>query len=115
MRVTVFTAYCLTVSALLVALGDHHHLAFATGLLVLSVALGRLLPGWGFAAPAFLGVLWLVPALVGTEPGEGRGLAMVYLFIGVALAEAGVLLGSVSAAWSWTTRGLRESTGSAER
>jgi NADH:ubiquinone oxidoreductase subunit K len=89
--------------------------ALLASIFVLSVMLGRLLPGWGFAAPVVLAAASLAVVLAETEPGMGRGLAVVYICIGVAIAEAGVLLGSLAAAWTWTSRGLRESSRSGER
>lgn len=75
----------------------------------LSILLGRRLPGWGFAAPVVVALMWLAVILattpapdIGDEPPTARALEVFFLLIATLAAEAGVFLGSMTAVWSWT-------------
>jgi energy-coupling factor transporter transmembrane protein EcfT len=78
-----FLGYCVLVSAVVIAWYGHDPTSdlwrlVALGCVVLlSVVLCRLLPGWGFAGPAVLALAWLVVILATTpSPLGGDGPAV---------------------------------------
>ena len=113
-KAALWVGYCVLVSAVVlvwVARDDalEGPALVALGcIILLSIVLGRLLPGWGFAAPVVLALAWLL-VVIETTPGRdagaepsARGLALIFLLIAVLAAEAGVFLGSMGAVWAWT-------------
>jgi hypothetical protein len=114
-RVALFAGYCLLVSGVVLAWFAHDPASnvwrvVALGCIVaLSIGLGRLLPGWGYAAPAVLAVGWLLVILattptpkVGDEGPTARALEFFFLVVTTIAAEAGVFVGSMGAVWAWT-------------
>jgi hypothetical protein len=121
-KARVFLGYCGLVSALVatwVASGTGFGFSLAWSLLalgfvvLLSIGLGRRLPGWGFLAPPVLALGWLavvlttVPARPGEEAPTAQGLLLVFLVATALAAEAGVLVGAMSAVWKWTGNASR--------
>jgi hypothetical protein len=105
-RVAIFVAYCALTNGAVLAWaqtgGGAPWPALAV-VVVASLALGRLLPGWGFAAPLVGAAIWL--AVIADDPDPaGRGLDVLVLVAGVLAAEAAVLAGALSAAWAWARR-----------
>ena len=107
-KAALWVGYCVLVSAVMLAWVARSAAQVGPSLValgcivLLSIGLGRLLPGWGFAAPVVLALVWLL-VIIETTPGRGeaRGWAAILLLLAVLAAEAGVLLGSMLAVWAW--------------
>jgi hypothetical protein len=105
-KVAIFAAYCAVTNAAVLAwalTGTGPVWPVLALVVVASLVLGRVLPGWGFAGPAVGAPIWLA-VIADDLSSEGAGLAVVALAFWVLVAEAAVLVGAFSAAWSWTRR-----------